>query len=97
MAFFQKLKDDWASVTIIVGMLTMGILGFNYTMAQAKDAARTEVEVRVNKAMIDGAKEAAKKAVEEQLPTIAEAAADAAVQKYAKQQEAKKPKPKPSP
>ena len=97
MGFFERLKEDWAAVTLIVGMLTFGVLGFNYTMAQAKDAATTTVEAKVNKAMIDGAKEAARKAVEEQLPAIAEAAADAAIEKYAKKQEAKKPKPVPPP
>jgi len=61
----KKVDNTWASVAIIITVLGSGIFGWNYTMAQVKDVAKTEVQATVNKEMVDGAKKAAKDAVTE--------------------------------
>jgi hypothetical protein len=61
----KNIDNTWKSIGIILGILGAGIFGWNYTMAQVKETAQTEVQATVNKEMIDGAKKAAKEAVTE--------------------------------
>jgi predicted negative regulator of RcsB-dependent stress response len=71
MSMLAEIQKNWKALGVIGVIIGGTIFGWNYAMAQAKDAARTEVQATVNKEMIDGAKKAAADAVKEQLPAIA--------------------------
>ncbi len=95
MTFVDKIQKSWKSLAVIGVIIGASIGAWNYTMAQAKEVARTEVQATVNKEMIDGAKKAAADAVKEQLPQIAKQIAKEVAQEVIKQQreEAEKSRP----
>ncbi len=93
MSLIDKVKENWQALAVIGGIVAASIVGWNYAMAQAKEVAQQAVEAKVNKAMIDGAKQAAADAVKEQLPAIAAEVAKqtaAAVVEAQKNEEKKK-------
>lgn len=90
MTFLEQVKKNWVALTFIGGIVGASIFGWNYAMAQAKDAARTEVQATVNKEMVDGAKKAAADAVKEQLPTIAKEVAKEVAKQVVEAQKAEK-------
>ncbi len=83
-----EIRKSWRSLAVIGGIVGTAILAWNYTMAQARDVARTEVQATVNREMIEGAKRAAADAVKEQLPEIAKQAAQEAVKALIEAQKA---------
>ena len=93
---FTQISDNWKALAAIGVIFGTGIGGWNYTMAQVDDRVQVQVDAKVNKAMIDGAKQAAADAVKEQLPAIskqvAKDAAKEAIQELLKQQAEEKAK-----
>ena len=90
----EAISKTWKSAGVIIAIVVGSVTAWNYTMAQAAETAKKEVQATINKEMIDGAKKAAAEAVKEQLPAIAkEVAAEVARQVVAAQkaEEAKTP------
>ena len=83
----KKVDSTWASLAIIITIVAGSIVGWNYTMAAAEDVAVKATQATVNKAMIDGASQAAAEAVKQQLPAIAREVAKEVV-KAQKEQDA---------
>lgn len=90
LAKVQSNWKAWATIGVIIGG---SIFSWNYAMGQVEATAQKAVDARINKAMIDGAKDATAQAVKEQLPAISKQAAKDVVEEL-KQQQMIQPPPK---
>jgi hypothetical protein len=95
MGILQQVDKTWKAAGIIVGIVAGSIFGWTFTMAQAAEVAKKEVQATVNKEMIDGAKKAAADAVKEITPDIARIVAQEMVKQQREADEKKKVAAKP--
>ena len=89
----NKVQSSWKAWAIIGTIIAASIFSWNYAMGQVESTAQKAVDARINKAMIDGAKDATAQAVKEQLPAISRQAAKDVVEEL-KQQQMIQPPPK---
>jgi len=82
----NKVQSSWKAWAIIGGIIATSIFGWTYAMGQVETTAQKAVDARINKAMIDGAKDATAQAVKEQLPAISRQAAKDVVEELKAQQ-----------
>lgn len=82
----NKIQSSWKAWAIIGGIIGVSIFSWNYAMGQVETTAQKAVDARINKAMIDGAKDATAQAVKEQLPAISKQAAKDVVEELKAQQ-----------
>ena len=85
-SLLSKINTNWKAWAIIGGIIGVSIFSWNYAMGQVEATAQKAVDARINKAMIDGAKEATSQAVKEQLPAISKQAAKDVVEELKSQQ-----------
>jgi hypothetical protein len=95
MGMLQQVDKTWKAAGIIVGIVAGSIVGWTFTMAQAAEVAKKEVQATVNKEMIDGAKKAAADAVKEITPDIAKIVAQEMIKQQREADEKKKVAVKP--
>ena len=93
-ALLNKVQSSWKAWAVIGGIIGASIFSWNYAMAQVEQTAQKAVDARINKAMIDGAKEATATAVRDQLPAISKQAAKDVVEELKAQQMIQPPPPK---
>lgn len=87
-SMINSVQKNWKSMAIIGAIIATSIFGWTFAMGQVKQVAQDAVDQKVNKAMIDGAKEAAAKSVAEQLPAISKQVAQDTVREMMVQQKA---------
>jgi len=90
-----KVQSNWKAWAVIGTIIAVSIGGWTYAMGQVEATAQKAVDARINKAMIDGAKEATAQAVKEQLPAISKQAARDVVEELKAQQMIQPPPPPP--
>jgi len=90
----NKIQTTWKAWAVIGGIIGVSIFSYNYAMGQVEITAQKAVDARINKAMIDGAKDATAQAVKEQLPAISRQAAKDVVEELKAQQMIAPPKEK---
>ena len=95
MGILQQVDKTWKAIGIIIGIVAGSIVGWTFTMAQAAEVAKKEVQATVNKEMIDGAKKAAADAVKEITPDIAKIVAQEMIKQQREADEKKKVAAKP--
>jgi CheY-specific phosphatase CheX len=95
MGMLQQVDKTWKAIGIIIGIVAGSIVGWTFTMAQAAEVAKKEVQATVNKEMIDGAKKAAADAVKEITPDIAKIVAQEMIKQQREADEKKKVAVKP--
>ena len=95
MGMLQQVDKTWKAIGIIIGIVARSIVGWTFTMAQAAEVAKKEVQATVNKEMIDGAKKAAADAVKEITPDIAKIVAQEMIKQQREADEKKKVAVKP--
>jgi ribosomal protein S7 len=86
MALMDQIKKNWAAWLVIGGIAGGTFYVIDMIDARAEEVARKTVQAEVNKAMIDGAKEAAKQAVKDELPKISKQVAKDVVQELKDEQ-----------
>ena len=86
VSFITKINDNWKAWAVIGGIIVVSIGGWNYAMAQVEKTAEAKVNAVINKAMIEGAKEASKQAVKDELPAISRQVAIDVVNELKKEQ-----------
>lgn len=93
MPLIDTINKSWKAWAVIGGIIATTIFGWNYAMAQVEKTAEAKVQATINKAMIDGSKDAAAQAVKEQLPAISKQVAKDVVDQL-KQEQMIQPPPK---
>ena len=91
-SIINSVQKNWKSMAIIGAIIATSIFGWTFAMGQVKQVAQDAVDQKVNKAMIDGAQEAAAKSVAEQLPAISKRVAQDTVREMLLQQKAEEDK-----
>jgi L-aminopeptidase/D-esterase-like protein len=85
MSLLTEKNKTLATILTVFTLVGGSVGAFAFTIAQAQEAARTEVKATLNKEMVDGAKQAAKDAVKEVLPDAVKQAAEAAAKEAARE------------